>query len=303
METARLNTEQRNPRSAHWGEMTVGAAVSLMNQEDHKVVASIEAAIPDIVAAVNLAVESLRQDGRLIYLGAGTSGRIGVLDAVECRPTFGAAGNAIVGIIAGGDGAVFEAVEGAEDSAEGGRNDLIELGLTSRDTVVGIAASGRTPYVAGALAYARQLGARTISIANNPDSPISRLADVAIELDTGPEVLTGSTRLKAGSAQKMVLNMLSTISMTRLGTVHQNLMVDLTPTNTKLFDRAARIICQVTGADDETARRYLGAAGNSVKTAIVMIQSEVGKAEAEELLRRNDGFVGRTNVQGGPGDE
>lgn len=229
--------------------------------------------------------------GRLIYVGAGTSGRLGVLDAAECPPTFGTDRDQVVGLIAGGVAALVRAVEGAEDSPELGERDLRALALTEHDVVVGLAASGRTPYVVGALDHARDIGAATVSVACNLGSAVSAHAQVAIEIDNGPEVLTGSTRLKAGTSQKLVLNMLSTAAMIQLGKVYDNLMVDVVPTNAKLTERAQRIIATATGVDASTAAEYYGRAGGRPKTAIVMILADIDRDEAERRLARSGGLV------------
>lgn len=234
MKLDKLTTETRNEASMTLDQMSVQEAIALMNQEDRRVPEAIEQVLPQIEAAIKLIVKSFNQDGRLIYMGAGTSGRLGVLDAAECVPTFSTPPEMVVGLIAGGEKAMLSAVEGAEDSAEFGRDDLKELKLTDKDTVVGIAASGRTPYVKGGLAYAQEVGASTVSVACNKGAEISEYSQVAIEVDAGAEVLTGSTRLKAGTAQKLILNMLSTVSMVQIGKVYKNLMVDVQPTNEKL---------------------------------------------------------------------
>ena len=284
-------TESRNPRTVELDQMSVVELLRVMNAEDNLVPEAIARVIPEIALAVDLVVASLHDGGRLVYLGAGTSGRLGVLDAAECPPTFGTSPNLVVGLLAGGDGAMFKAVEGAEDSAERALADLQRIGLRAEDVLVGIAASGRTPYVLAGLAYARQVGAATVSIACNPGAEVSRAAQVAIELDNGPEVLTGSTRLKAGTSQKLVLNMISTASMVRLGKVYGNLMVDVQPTNEKLVDRAVRIVAEATGCPEDEARSALEESGRHAKTAIVMILGGVGAPEARERLARADGFV------------
>jgi N-acetylmuramic acid 6-phosphate etherase len=271
--------------------MTVVELLRVMNSEDRKVPDAIASVIPEIAIAVDLVVDALRTGGRLVYLGAGTSGRLGVLDAAECPPTFGTSPDLVVGLLAGGDEAMFHAVEGAEDSGERGVSDLERIGFAAADVLVGIAASGRTPYVIAGLAHARRLGAATVSIACNPGSAVSREAQVAIELDNGPEVLTGSTRLKAGTSQKLVLNMISTAAMVRLGKVYGNLMVDVQPTNEKLVDRAVRIVVEATGCPEDEAQRALDASERHAKTAIVMILRGVGAPEARERLARADGFV------------
>ena len=284
-------TETRNPLTIQLDQMTVVELLHVMNSEDRLVPEAIARVIPEIASAVGLVVDALRKGGRLVYLGAGTSGRLGVLDAAECPPTFGTPPELVIGLLAGGTEAMFHAVEGAEDSTERAISDLERIDFTAADVLVGIAASGRTPYVIAGLAHARRLGAATVSIACNPGAPVSAEAQVAIELDNGPEVLTGSTRLKAGTSQKLVLNMISTAAMVRLGKVYGNLMVDVQPTNEKLVDRAVRIVAEATGCPDDEAQRALDASGGHAKTAIVMILRGVGAPEARERLHRADGFV------------
>ena len=286
-----LRTETRNPRTVELDQMSVEQLLQVMNSEDRKVPDAIARAIPEIAQAVDLVVRSLRSGGRLVYLGAGTSGRLGVLDAVECPPTFGTPPDLVIGLLAGGEEAMFHAVEGAEDSTELAVDDLRRIGLSSADVLVGIAASGRTPYVIAGLAHARQVGAATVSIACNPGADVSHAAHVAIELDNGPEVLTGSTRLKAGTSQKLVLNMISTAAMVRLGKVYGNLMVDVRPTNEKLVDRAVRIVAEATGCPEDEAAHALAESGQHAKTAIVMILRGVGAGDARDRLARADGFV------------
>lgn len=284
-------TEARNPATTNLDELAPAELLRVMNDEDHLVADAVAAALPEITRVVETATERLRRGGRLIYLGAGTSGRLGVLDAAECPPTFSAPPEQVVGLLAGGQGAMFAAVEGAEDSAELGVADLDALGVGPDDVVVGIAASGRTPYVIGALDHARALGAATASIACNADAEVSRHADIAIELINGPEVLTGSTRLKAGTSQKMTLNMISTATMVGLGKVYGNLMVDVAPTNDKLRDRAIRIVQAATDCPEDAARAALEASGGHAKTAIVMILLGVDADSARARLEANDGFV------------
>ncbi|MGC4152709.1 MAG: N-acetylmuramic acid 6-phosphate etherase [Propionicimonas sp.] len=284
-------TESRNPRTATLDAMSVTEFLEVMNAEDHRVADAVAVQIPQIARAVDLAVAALRSGGRLIYTGAGTSGRLGVLDAAECPPTFGTEPELVIGLLAGGQQAMFQAVEGAEDSAELGVADLVELGLTSNDVVVGIAASGRTPYVIGGLDHAREVGAATVSIACNPGAEVGRHADVSIEVDNGPEVLTGSTRLKAGTSQKLILNMISTAAMVRLGKVYGNLMVDVRPTNEKLVSRAIGIIQAATGCEAERAAQALADADNHAKTAIVAILCDVDTETARSRLADADGFV------------
>lgn len=287
----KLATERRNERTMHLDEMSIEERLTIMNEEDQKVPQVIQEQLPVITKVVERVIASFRKGGRLIYIGAGTSGRLGILDAAECVPTFGVSPNQVIGLIAGGERALIQAVEGAEDSKELAVTDLKALHLTADDTVVGIAASGRTPYVVGGLVYARELGATTASISCNRDAVISRHVDYPIEVETGPEVLTGSTRLKAGTAQKLVLNMISTTSMIGVGKVYQNLMVDVQPTNEKLEVRAKRMIAEATGVDMETAARYFVSSKGHVKTAIVMILADVSYEEAVKRLERANGFV------------
>lgn len=285
----KLKTELANPASANIDQMTTLDAVSLINREDAKVAAAVREALPQIAAAVDIIAAALAKGGRLIYLGAGTSGRLGVLDAVECVPTFSVAPDLLQGLIAGGADALTNSIEGAEDMLDGAREDLAARGLTSADVVCGIAASGRTPYVIGGLKYAKALGAKTIAIACNADSPIGAVAGISICVDVGPEVIAGSTRMKAGTAQKLVLNMLSTAAMIRLGKVYGNLMVDVKVSNQKLAKRARRLVMRLTGVDDDGARVLLARANNEVKSAVVMSRLAVDFAEARRLLAKADG--------------
>ena len=285
-----LMTEKRNPKTQNLDQMSAGEFLTVMNEEDGKVAAAVKETLPDVEKAVKTIVKNLKNGGRLIYMGAGTSGRLGVLDAVECSPTFGTT-DEVQGIIAGGEGAFVKAVEGAEDSKDLAEKELKKLNIGKNDTIAGIAASGRTPYVIGGLEYARRVGADTVSISCNKNAEISKYADVAIEVDCGPEVLTGSTRLKAGSAQKMILNMISTASMVGVGKVYGNLMVDVRATNEKLVERAKRIVMEATGASYEEAERTLISAEWHVKTAIVMILAGCEYEEAAYRLEKADGFV------------
>ena len=260
MDLSNMMTETRNPDTMHLDEMSPLQIVTAMNREDRKVPLAIEAVLPQI-AAVEAVETAFRNGGRLFYLGAGTSGRLGVLDASECPPTFGVDHGMVVGLIAGGDRALRFPIEGAEDSRELGRQDLADHNLQSVDVVTGIAASGRTPYVLGALEYTRSLGCHTAAVACNRDSAVGRAADIAIEAVVGPEVLTGSTRLKAGTAQKMILNMITTGAMARIGKVYQNLMVDVVQSNKKLQTRAENIVMEATGVSWPEARAVIDAAG------------------------------------------
>lgn len=289
-----LTTERRNETTFGLDEMSVAEAVHLMNQEDHKVPDAVAEQLPQIEKVIEATITAFKKGGRLIYMGAGTSGRLGVLDAAECVPTFGVEAEMVVGLIAGGEQAMTVAVEGAEDNVELGAQDLVDLKLTENDMVIGIAASGRTPYVIGGLDYARSIGASTGTISCNKDAEISKHAALPIEVDCGPEFLTGSTRLKSGTAQKLILNMISTISMIGIGKVYNNLMVDVKPTNEKLVERSKRIIMQATEADYETAARYFVEAEQNVKLAIVMILTDSSKEEAAEKLIQADGFVKKT---------
>jgi N-acetylmuramic acid 6-phosphate etherase len=286
-----LTTESRNERSLKIDTSGPMDILRIMNEEDQKVAKAVEKVLPDVEAAVQFAFESFKKGGRLIYIGAGTSGRLGVLDAVECPPTFSTDPDMVQGIIAGGERAFIKAVEGAEDRPEDGAEDLRKIGLTEKDTVIGIAASGRTPYVIGALQYAREQKAKTVALSCNENARISLEADQAIEVIVGPEVLTGSTRLKASTAHKMILNMISTSSMILLGKAYENLMIDVSVSNEKLKERAIHIITRVTGESYETARKTLEAADHQVKLAIVMIKKSVSKEEASLILEQADGYV------------
>ncbi|MCC3745369.1 N-acetylmuramic acid 6-phosphate etherase [Rouxiella badensis] len=291
MNLGALVSETRNPATSRLDEMSTLEMVTCFNDEDRKVPQAINAVLPEIAQAVELAAASFSAGGRLIYLGAGTSGRLGVLDASECPPTFGVPHGMVVGLIAGGPGALLKAVEGAEDDPALGEEDLKNLSLTAADTVVGLAASGRTPYVIGALRYARAVGCATVAISCNPDSPIAHEAQVAISPVVGPEALTGSTRLKSGTAQKLVLNMISTGAMVKIGKVYQNLMVDVKATNVKLVDRACRIVVEATGADLAEAEHALKQTAFEVKPAILMILAQITAEQAAERLQRHKGFL------------
>lgn len=285
-------TEQRNPRSIQIDRRSTLEILQIMNAEDATVAPAVEAALPQIASAVDLIAERLRAGGRLIYIGAGTSGRMGILDAVECLPTFSIDPSMVQGIIAGGEGALVRSVEGAEDRPEDGRADLAARQLSAQDVVVGIAASGQTPYVIGALDYAREIGAGTVGVACNSPAPVLDAADIAIAALTGPEILTGSTRLKAGTAQKMILNMLSTATMVKLGKVYNNLMVDVHVSNAKLADRAQRIVCEVTGISQPDAAALLDQTGQQVKPAIVMALLSVSVEDARARLEAAQGILG-----------
>lgn len=288
-----LITESRNKDTMNLDRLAVAEILRIMNQEDEIVPKVIRNQLNKIEEAVHLTIQSFNANGRLIYIGAGTSGRLGILDAVECVPTFGSSRGMVHGIIAGGLGAVTSAVEGAEDSFQLGRKDLEDINITEKDTVIAIAASGRTPYVLGALKYASIMGSNTVSLACNKGAIINEYADVAIELETGAEVLTGSTRLKAGTAQKLVLNMISTTAMIGIGKTYQNLMVDLKPTNQKLGERSKRIIMEATNVDYQTASKYYELSHHHVKSAIVMILLNCTREVAIENIEKANGFVRR----------
>ncbi len=286
-----LLTEARNPQTMELDSMTPLEIVTAMNREDARVPESIRPQLPNIAQCVAWATEAIRSGGRLIYMGAGTSGRLGVLDAVECPPTFGVLPDVVVGLIAGGEGAFVKAVEGAEDSRELGKADLEAIGLTPKDLVVGIAASGRTPYVLGGLAYANSLGCKTAAISCNPGSALGKEARLAIEVAPGPECLTGSTRLKAGTAQKLILNMISTATMVGCGKAYSNLMVDVMQTNEKLVVRAQNIVMEATGVSRDSAKEAIALAGGSCKLAVTMILADCTVEEAKERLERCGGSV------------
>ena len=286
-----LLTEARNPQTMELDSMTPLEIVTAMNREDARVPESIRPQLPNIARCVAWATEAIRSGGRLIYMGAGTSGRLGVLDAVECPPTFGVSPDVVVGLIAGGDRAFVKAVEGAEDCRELGKADLEAIGLTPKDLVVGIAASGRTPYVLGGLAYANSLGCKTAAISCNPGSAVGKEARLAIEVAPGPECLTGSTRLKAGTAQKLILNMISTATMVGCGKAYSNLMVDVMQTNEKLVVRAQNIVMEATGVSRDSAKEAIALAGGSCKLAVTMILADCTVEEAKERLERCGGSV------------
>ncbi len=286
-----LVTESRNKETMGLDQMTPLEIVTVMNREDGKAVEAVEEVLPQIAQAIVWCTDSLKQKGRIIYIGAGTSGRLGVLDAVECPPTFGVSPDVVVGLMAGGTPAFVRAAEGAEDSQIMGEEDLKEIHLSPADIVIGLAASGRTPYVIYGLRYAKKIGCRTVAVSCNRDSEIGKEADLAIEPVPGPEVLTGSTRLKAGTVQKMVLNMISTGSMVGIGKVYQNLMVDVVQTNKKLITRAENIVMTATGCTREEARDSLEEAEGSVKLAITMILLQCSAKSAKTRLNRAGGYV------------
>ena len=284
-----LITEQRNPNSMQLDSLSAQELVALINREDQQVALAVEKCLPQIASAVEKIVAAFERGGRLVYVGAGTSGRLGVLDASECPPTYGVKPEMVVGLIAGGDHALRHPIEGAEDNVQQGQADLKEIDFSARDVLVGIAASGRTPYVLGALNYAKQLGATTVSIASNPKSKMAEVADIAIETVVGPEVLTGSSRMKSGTAQKLVLNMLTTASMVLIGKCYQNLMVDVQASNEKLKARALKIVMEATECDNEAAANVLAKANGQVKLAILMQLSGLDALEAQSLLDKSNG--------------
>ena len=286
-----IDTEKRNPRTTGLDQMSALEIATAMNQGDRDVVAAVQMVLPEISLAIDLATKALKEGGRIIYIGAGTSGRLGVLDAAECPPTFGVTDNTVIGLMAGGADAILKAIEGAEDDVSSCEEDLKSHDLSSKDLVVGLSASGRTPYVVGGLKYAGSIGCNTVSIACSKNSEIGKSATVAIEVATGPEILTGSTRLKAGTAQKMILNMISTGSMVGVGKVYQNLMVDVQPTNEKLKVRSRNMVMEVTGCSSERADEVLTEAGGEVKTAIVMLLLDLDLDEAKKKLKESGGVV------------
>lgn len=298
-EFARLATEQRNPRTLDLDTLDVPRLLERISAEDHTVPAAVAAEIPYIARATELVVATFREGGRLIYVGAGTSGRLGVLDASECPPTFGSDPDRVQGVMAGGYGALVRAVEGAEDRSDEGVRAMDEREVGPADTVIGLAASRRTPFVVAALGRARERGARTAYITCTPRSEFKLDVDVAICPVVGPEVLMGSTRMKAGTAQKLVLNMITTSAFVRIGKAYENMMVDLKATSEKLVERSRRTVMTVTGADYATAARAIEDAGKSVKTAIVMLKLGCGRAEAETRLAKAQGFV-RAAITGAP---
>lgn len=295
----KLQTEQRNPHTMRLDEMSALEIVTEMNREDLSVPKAIAPHLNDIATVAEWGSAALERGGRILYMGAGTSGRLGVLDASECPPTFGVAPDRVVGLIAGGQKALTTAVEGAEDDREAGINDLKAIGLSEDDIVIGIAASGRTPYVVSGLEYAGQLGCHTAAIACTSDSAVGKAAEIPIEIITGPEVLTGSTRLKAGTAEKMVLNMISTAAMIGIGKSYENLMVDVVLSNQKLKARGERIVMEATGVDRETADRYIQEADGRCKLAITMILTHSSKDEARALLEKAKEHVRRAVEEDG----
>jgi N-acetylmuramic acid 6-phosphate etherase len=294
-----LVSEGRNPDTMDLDTLSTLDLLKVINKEDQKVAQAVALALPSISKAVDLAVECIHNGGRIIYLGAGTSGRLGVLDAVECRPTFSVSDNLVLGLIAGGEKALIHAVEGAEDDEEAAITDLQQVSVQPNDMVVGIAASGRTPYVISALAYAKSVGCKTVSLVCNPSSPMLAMVDAGICAEVGPECLSGSTRMKSGTAQKLVLNMLSTATMVKLGKVYENLMVDVNATNKKLRARAIRIVMQATQCAQEQAQTSLTEANNSAKVAILMILTKQDATTARAMLDNKSGHL-RNSINDSP---
>ena len=293
VELQKIATEQRNPNTMHIDTLSTLDMIKLINQEDHRVAEAVAEVTDKIAEAVDVIADRLAKGGRLIYCGAGTSGRLGILDAVECPPTYSTDPEMVQALMAGGYPAIFKAVEGAEDSKELGVQDMKNIHFGAGDVLVGIAASGRTPYVLGCMEYAKELGAPTVSVTCCPGSVLDNFADIGIAPCPGPEVITGSTRMKSGTAQKMVLNMLSTGSMIKLGKVYGNLMVDVKPSNEKLIRRCVTIVVNATGCDDATATAALEACGYRPKTAIIMVLCGVDAEEAVEMLAKAEGRVAK----------
>ena len=293
VELQKIATEQRNPNTTHIDTLSTLEMVRLINQEDQKVALAVAQVAPEIARAIDVITRQLSQGGRLFYAGCGTSGRLGILDAVECPPTYSTDPELVQAIIAGGYPAIFQAVEGAEDDFDLGRRDLQERGFASQDVLVGLAASGRTPYVLGAMGYARELGAAVIAVTCCPGSEVDRMADIGIAPTPGPEVITGSTRMKSGTAQKMVLNMLSTGTMIKLGKVYGNLMVDVKPSNEKLIRRCVTIVRETVGCEEDQAVSALEACGYRPKVAIVMLLKKIDAEQARELLEQAQGRIAR----------
>ena len=288
-----LDTEQCNPATRQIDRLSTLEMVQLINQEDHRCAEAVSRVLPEIAKSVDVIEAQLRQGGRLFYVGAGTSGRLGVIDAAECPPTYGVPSDLVNGLIAGGPLALIKSVEGAEDSREMGKKDLVDRGFSRKDALVGIAASGRTPYVLGAMDYAREVGAPVMALTCCSESEMSRHADITMSPLPGPEVITGSSRMKSGTCQKMILNMLSTCVMVKLGKVYGNLMVDVQATNEKLISRAIRIVQAATGAEESKAQQTLEQCGYACKTAIVMLLLNLDAEEAEKRLQAANGFIAR----------
>jgi N-acetylmuramic acid 6-phosphate etherase len=292
----KMVTESRNNASQNIDTLPTSEILKVINDEDKKVALAVELVLPQIAQSVDLIAEAFTKGHRLIYIGAGTSGRLGILDASECPPTYGSDPSQVTGVIAGGHKAILKAVENAEDNTELGKADLVSLGFQPGDVLVGIAASGRTPYVLGAMRYANDIGATTISVSCNPDSEMTSIADIAITPIVGAEIVTGSSRMKAGTAQKLVLNMLTTSSMIRIGKVFGNLMVDVEATNAKLVERQIQIVMEATGCERHSAQQALNLSGGHCKTSIVMLLINTNAEEARERLKENNGFI-RSAIQ------
>ena len=286
-----MTTESRNPNTMDLDTMSALQIVTVMNREDEKVPQAIALCLPQIARCAELAADAIRSGGRIIYMGAGTSGRLGVLDAVECPPTFGVPYGTVIGLVAGGECSFDKPIEDAEDKPEEGIKDLRSIGMKKEDFLIGIAASGRTPYVLGGLDYAKSLGCHTAAIVCNHNSPMAAAAELAIEVFPGPECLTGSTRLKAGTCQKLILNMISTAAMVSCGKAYENLMVDVEPSNEKLVIRARKIVMEATGCAEETAAQALAQSGGHAKTAITMILADCDAQEAKARLEKAGGHV------------
>ncbi|MFH8133078.1 N-acetylmuramic acid 6-phosphate etherase [Pantoea osteomyelitidis] len=300
IDLSEMITEGRNAASQNIDELSTEAMLHVINEEDKKVAQAVEAILPQIAQAVDAIGAAFRRGGRLIYCGAGTSGRLGILDASECPPTFGTPRGQVVGLIAGGHRAILQAVENAEDNRAQGEQDLRDIDFSARDVLVGIAASGRTPYVLGALDYAKSLGATCAALTCNPNSEMAQRADIPLTPVVGPEVVTGSSRMKAGTAQKLVLNMLSTGAMIRSGKVYGNLMVDVEATNQKLVQRQINIVMQACGCDEAVAKQALAECEGHCKTAIVMVLAGLTTEEARVLLTQNSGFIRQALRDAGP---
>jgi N-acetylmuramic acid 6-phosphate etherase len=291
MNIAKLNTEQQNPKTMNIDLMSTEEIITVINQEDTLVPNVLARQVPNISEVADQIVAAFKNGGRLVYVGAGTSGRLGIIDASECPPTYGTDPGLVVGVIAGGKEAMTDAIEGVEDDKQQGQTDMKGISLTDKDVVVGIAASGRTPYTIGALEYAKQLGAVTVSVVCSKDSEMEKISDYTIAAVVGPEVITGSTRMKAGTAQKLILNMLSTASMIKMGKVYGNLMVDVQMTNEKLHNRAVNIVKMATGASDEEARAAIQEQNYHTKAAILQIITGLKDSEAKNLLEKHDGYL------------
>jgi len=296
IELNNLVSEEQNPDTLDIDLLNTLDVVKKLNQQDDLVAKAVAKILPEIATAVDLIVSCFKLGGRLIYLGAGTSGRLGILDAVECVPTFGVSQDKVIGLIAGGESAMFKAIEGSEDDKSSAAKTLKAINFSEKDVLVGIAASGRTPYVIGGLEYARSIGAASISLSCNPKSEMSKsdissYADISLNVMVGPEALTGSTRMKSGTAQKMILNILSTAAMIRCGKSYKNLMVDVKASNQKLLARATRMVMQITGVNQTLAEKTLELADRQVKLAVLMLLAEVDCASARDLLKRSGGFL------------